>query len=51
MGVKRWNATTTKRVRSQLALVTDRRIQEALKTRLKWLDVEPEKQGSRSAIS
>ncbi|GAC1663227.1 MAG: hypothetical protein PVS3B3_34720 [Ktedonobacteraceae bacterium] len=28
-----------KRVRSQLALVTDRRIQETLKTRLNWLDV------------
>ena len=45
MGVKRWNVTTTKRVISQLAHVKDQRIQEALKARLRRLDVEPEKQG------
>ncbi len=45
MGVKKWNVTVTSRVTNQLARVTDRRIQEALKTRLRRLDVEPEKQG------
>ncbi len=45
MGIKRWNVTATKRVISQLAHVTDRRSREALKIRLRRLDIEPEKQG------
>ena len=45
MGVKKWNVTITSRATTQLARVTDRRIQEALKTRLRKLDIEPEKQG------
>ncbi len=45
MGVKRWNVVVTSRVIDQLASVTDRRIQEALKVRLRKLDIEPEKQG------
>lgn len=45
MGVKKWNVEISKRALKQLALVTDRRIQDALKTRLKRLDIEPDKQG------
>jgi len=45
MGVNVWNVTITRRVQKQLSHVTDKRIQAALKTRLRQLNREPSIQG------
>lgn len=45
MGVKRWVVVATTIVEQQLTAITDRRIQHSLKTTLRRLEYEPEKQG------
>ena len=45
MGMKRWTVGITSIAEKQLAAITDRRIQNSLKTYLRRLEYEPEKKG------
>ncbi len=45
MGMKRWTVDITSIAEKQLKAITDRRIQASLKTCLRRLEYEPEKQG------
>jgi mRNA interferase RelE/StbE len=45
VGMKQWNVKMTVYAREQLKLISDRRLQESLRVRLRRLEVEPEKQG------
>ena len=43
--MKRWNVIVIPTAKKQLASITDKRIQEGLRTSLRRLEYEPEKQG------
>ena len=43
--MKRWTVRIMPTAEQQLKLISDRRLQESLRIRLKRLEVEPEKQG------
>ena len=43
--MKRWTVSIMPIAEQQLTLISDRRLQESLRVRLKRLEVEPEKQG------
>ena len=43
--MKRWTVSIMPIVEQQLTLISDRRLRESLRVRLKRLEVEPEKQG------
>jgi mRNA interferase RelE/StbE len=45
LGTKHWNVIILPRAKKHLATIRDRRVQEGLKTSLRRLEYEPEKQG------
>lgn len=43
--MKRWTVDMTEYVLTQLAIISDQRVQEALRTRIRRLELDPDKQG------